>query len=349
MKSSGAALLWLALAACGSPSGLGAYGDREKSPSALKTDVTPEAAAARAALDSGDAIGACAILEEVLARTPRDLGLACMLQDAELAAGQEAPALRARYLGQARERDDGDAWVLVARLEGTTAEARSILDRAARLDPANAWAHYGLAFVEARSGFWGEAQGHLKRALELDPGHLAARRLEAALLARDGKYEEARTAYSAWLEASKLDPRVDPAWRLAAQLDLALVELESGHPRAARNHLAALSDGVGQPGLAARRLCLLAASEQTLGRSSQALEAARAAEALAPQSALPKVQQALLHEQWLGDPAAAKAAWERVIGEARTSGDLSDLIQSMRARVVLERLGAASDGAPGPR
>ena len=98
-------------------------------------------------------------------------------------------------------------------------------------------------------------------------------------------------------------------------------------------------------GIAGRRLCIIAATEQSLGHSELALAAAREAEAVAPQLVLPKVQQALLHEQWLKDPDAAKAAWGRVLSEARTSGDLSDLIQSMRARVVLERLDAGVPSA----
>ncbi len=345
MKLALVALLGIGFAACGAPSGIDAYGDREHSPTALRTALLPDVVTARTALDAGDAIGARKILEGLCSRAPADLALAIMLQEAEISAGEDLSALRERYLSLAREKDDANAWVLAARLEATPAEARALLERATRLDPKNVWAHYAQGFVEARDGSWSEAQVHLKQALELDPANLPARRLEAALLARDGKFEEARVAFGAWLEASKDDPRVEPASRVAVELDLAIVELEAGEPRAARTRLAALPVGSDATGSAARRLCILAATEQSLGHSELALAAARESEAIAPQSVLPKVQQALLHEEWLKDPDAAKAAWGRVLSEARTSGDLSDLIQSMRARVVLERLDAGVPSA----
>jgi tetratricopeptide (TPR) repeat protein len=245
----------------------------------------------------------------------------------------------------ARERDDAAAWLLAARLERTPAESRAMLERALRKDADSAWVNYGLAFVQSRDGNWSEAQTYLKRALELDPAHLPARRLEAALLARDGKFDAAREAFGAWLEISRSDPRIEPRLRLAAELDLALVDVQSGHSRAARARLIALADTEGSAGDAGRRLCLLAAAEQGLGKPERALEAARAAESADPSSALPRVQQALIHEQWLQDPEAAKAAWGRVLSEAQSGGDLGDLIQGMRARVVLERL----DAAPAPQ
>ncbi|MBK8178426.1 MAG: hypothetical protein IPK67_05920 [Planctomycetes bacterium] len=348
MKLAAAASLALLLAACGSSGGLDAYGNRETAPSALPVPVRDDARAARAALNGGDAAGARSILERACERAPGDLGLAVMLQEAELAAGEEPQALRARYGELARQRNDARSWVLAARLEPDGAPAREALDRALSLDPGCAWALYGRAFHEAREGEWTEAQKLLAQALSLDAALLPARRLEAALFARDGKYEQAQEAFEAWLEAAQDDPRVDPALRVATVLDLALVDLESGSPRAARDRLASLTDGPADAASLGRRLCVLAAVEQALGHSELALEAAQAAERASPDSPLAKVQQALLHEQWLGDPVAAKEAWQRVLGEARTSGDLTDLIQSMRARVVLERLESAS-GAPKPR
>jgi len=332
--------LCASLAGCGSPGGIDDYGDLRESATALEPQLLPDARAARAALDSGDAALGRALLAELCSRAPADLGLAVMLQDAELAAGEDPVLQRARYLDRARERDDPHSLILAARLERAPAEARSMLERALRSDPANPWASYGLAHVQARDGSWREAQQHLVRALEADPAHLPARRLQAALLARDGKFDDAHNAYSLWLEISREDPRIDPRSRLVAELDLALVEVQSDRSRAARARLLALAQWTGPAGAEGRRLCLLAAAEQDLDRPERALEAARGAEAADPASALPRVQQALLHEQWLEDPEAARAAWERVLSEARSGGDLSDLIQSMRARVVLERLDA---------
>lgn len=341
MKAAGWTPWLVLLAACGAPTGLEAYGDRARAPSALDARLAPDVHEARAALDSGDAGGARRILEDLSQASPADLGLAVMLQDAELAAGEDPAALRARYLALARDTDDPKVLLLAARLERSAGEARAMLERAARLAPTSAWPRYALAFVQAREGLWGEAQSHLRKALDLDPAHLPARWLEAALLARDGKFGPAKIAYEAWLEASRDDPRVDPAARVAAELDLAIVELESGEARAARARLASLPDSDPGQTSAARRLCLIAAAEHALGRPDLANDAASRAEVAAPAMTLPKVQQALLQAQWLKDPEAARAAWGRVLSEARTSGDLSDLIQSMRARVVLERLDAA--------
>lgn len=347
MKRAAELLLCCSLACCGSPGGIEDYGDLRKSPTALTPQQLLDASAARAALDAGDAALGRALMEELCSRAPADLGLAVMLQDAELSAGEDLALLRARYLNLARERDDPHSLILAARLERTPSEARSMLERALRSDPRSAWASYGLAYVQARDGNWREAQKQLDRALEADPAHLPARRLQAALLARDGKFEDAQRAYSAWLDISRGDPRIDPQLRLAAELDLALVEVQSGHSRAARARLQSMVETSSAHGLAGRRLCLLAAAEQDLGRPERALEAARSAESADPDSALPRVQQALIHEQWLEDPQAARAAWERVLTEARSGGDLSDLIQGMRARVVLERLDAAALPASG--
>src|SRR5688572_6372867 len=116
-------LVLCGVSACGAPSGIDAYGDREHSPTALAPELEPDAKSARAALARGEPAAARAILEKLCARTPRDLGLAAMLQDSELAAGEDPSELRARYLDVARERDDADSLVLAARLEGTTTEA----------------------------------------------------------------------------------------------------------------------------------------------------------------------------------------------------------------------------------
>jgi hypothetical protein len=82
---------------------------------------------------------------------------------------------------------------------------------------------------------------------------------------------------------------------------------------------------------------LLAAVELALGRSEQALTAARDAEAREAGALLPLVQQALLQEHALDDPAAARQAWERVLAVSSGGGDMNALILGLRARVALER------------
>jgi lipopolysaccharide biosynthesis regulator YciM len=119
-----------------------------------------------------------------------------------------------------------------------------------------------------------------------------------------------------------------------AELDLAQLQLLEGNDRKAREILLGLAE---QPTDAVRRLCLLAAVEHTRGEAERALNAAREAEARDTGAVLPLVQQALLQEGALDDPAAARRTWERVLERAERSKDLGALILGLRARVALER------------
>lgn len=82
-----------------------------------------------------------------------------------------------------------------------------------------------------------------------------------------------------------------------------------------------------------------------------ALAAARAAAAADPSAILPQVQQALLYEYWLEQPAEALAAWERALALAEGAADLPAILQRARAQVHVERLGrelaAAAEEADG--
>ena len=97
MKIPAEALLLFALAACGATGGLESYGDRERAPSALAPERRGPVVAARVELDRGDASAARALLEQAVAAAPGDVGMHVMLQEAELAAGENAEALRERY------------------------------------------------------------------------------------------------------------------------------------------------------------------------------------------------------------------------------------------------------------
>src|SRR5205085_4714798 len=83
------------------------------------------------------------------------------------------------------------------------------------------------------------------------------------------------------------------------------------------------------------------------GDPQLALAAAEQAATLAPGELLPLVQQALLQELWMKDPAAADAAWTRVLALSKSSSDLSSMLERMRARVRLERHRRTLD-APAP-
>jgi tetratricopeptide (TPR) repeat protein len=322
------------------------YGESRTDP--LSEHERAEVRRARDALAANECAPARVCADALCASRPESIGLAILRQDIELACGADDAALAQSYLERAQAEPSATSLVLAARLAEDATQERELLQRALELDARSVWARYALAHAQAREGNWSEAQQELARALELDPAHLPSRRLEAALLARGGNPDDAIEALEVWLEASRFEPLVDPRSRLSAQLDLAHLWLLSGEADKARSLLVGLGDSSGD---SARRLCLLAAAEQAGGRYQKALEASLAAENSADgarQGALPIVQQAVLHEQWLRDPAAARAAWQRVLSAARTGDDLGDLIQSMRARVVLERFELQPETASRP-
>ncbi len=78
------------------------------------------------------------------------------------------------------------------------------------------------------------------------------------------------------------------------------------------------------------------------------MRAARRARVALPSAILPRVQEALLLELWLGDGASARAAWEEVLALTADSDDLADGLQRFRAEVHLQRLARAAQvsGAP---
>ena len=296
---------------------------------------------AREDLMTGDLEGAFAILEPLAARRAENVPLAVMLQEVEL--GRAGEAGREAVAEEARDRAEAFptpvTLLLAARVEADPDRARALIERALRIDVECAWAHYALAHLEAREGHWVEAQTRLARALEIDPGHLPGRRLEAAFLARDGKNTQAVDALERWLLLTENDPLVDPGDRFLAGLDLAQLHLLEGETGRARTLALFLTN---EPeGGAATRLAILAAVEQARGDPERALRAAVQAEEADPDDPLPVLQQALLYDAWLGDPEAARAQWERLIEIAREQGDLGGLLQSMRARVELERSVAA--------
>jgi len=291
---------------------------------------------ARAASDAGDFESARSLLEPVAHRRPDDVAVAIMLQDATLApaSAEQREALVVAARSRADESPAVQSLLLAARIEPDARAARTWLERAVAAGPRNAWTHYALAHLEASSGNWVEAHRRLAKALEIDPGHRSARRLEAAVVARAGKTADAIDALELWIGATEGDPRIATDSRVLAELDLAHLLILAGEAERAREVLVGLADVALDQ---VRRWCLLAAAEQGLGRPNEALDAARAAQALDPDSVLPLVQEALLVEHHLQDREAARAAWLRVLEAVRGNTGLGALIQGLRARVVLER------------
>jgi tetratricopeptide (TPR) repeat protein len=260
--------------------------------------------------------------------------------------------LRERYRQRAEEEPNAEgsrrvaSLVLAARVEPDPLAAQVLLDRAEKLDPRCSWCSYGRAFLAARSGDWAEVRTRMARAKAADPGHMPTLWLETWMLSRSGSHPEAIVSLDTWIEKAQGDPRLDPRLVSEAKLDRALLAVLDGDPKDAREILAELeADPRVDP---ARRSTVAAGAEQESGEPALALAAAEEAERHGPDDLLPIVQQALLHEMWLGDLQAAEADWTRALALARADPGLGSLLERARARVRLERF-AAARAASAPR
>ncbi len=227
--------------------------------------------------------------------------------------------------------------LLAARVETDPAKALDWLDRALVLDPSCAWAHYGRAYVllKQRDQYrWRNSREALARALALDPSHVLARRMEAWMLAQEGNTGQAAIALERWLIATEFDPRVDHEGRVEARLDLARVWLTAGRVDPALRELKSME---GEPYDRERRLLLLAVALTEKGDADGALSVVRQAGLIPGVGVLPWVQEALLLEHWFEDGSSALVLWKQILEEAGESSDPAVLLQSFRARVVVER------------
>lgn len=334
----------LALAALAAFAGCGLFGrpvsDYVPQASAERTWTDLEAEEVRevhrlAAL--GDLDTARAWLSRLRRRHPQRLGLAFLQQDLECAAGRRAQVF-ADAVALAEDEPTPEHLLLAARVEDDPQAARARIERALSIDPDSAWAHHALAHRLARDGDWVAAGERVQRALALDPGLLPARRLETMVLARGGDRDLAIAALARWIHNAQRDPLVGAHELDAARLDLAQLLILDDEAEQSRAVLAQLAE----PERAGARVELVfAAVEQAQGRPVRALDAARAAGDQDTNEALGDVQEALLQEDWLGDRAAARAAWERVQNHARAGSDLASVLLGLRARAALERLDAA--------
>ena len=310
---------------------------------------------ARALVRIGDLESALTVLGEVFARQPRSISVGAFLQDVQIAllpaiaaAGQVTPEVRdraRRWRERAQERRTPTNLVLAARIEEDALAAKLLLEEALEIDDRCAWAHYGLAHHHAKADEWALAEEFLSLALEVDPGHLPARRLEAARLVRAGAPEVALAALDAWLEHAEDDPRVPSEQLWSAWFDRAHLLVDLDEPTEA---LASFERIVDEDWELGSRQALLAVIEFGRKRPSQALRAAQQSEELLPDSIVPLVQQALLHDARGGDPIASKRAWERVRAAVAETDEaaLSSMIWSLRALVEIERLEARLPTVP---
>lgn len=313
---------------------------------------------ARVALDAGRRMEALERLRALRDQQPGNLEVAAWLQDVEedllldgvdlfapensLVGTSPATVLQRHYRGRPGAGTVGErtavGLVLSARAEEDDRAARSQLEAAIDLDPRCAWAHYGLSHVLLRDreaiNRWALASASLERALELDPGNLRARRLEAWMLGEEGSRDEAEGQLRRWIDIADEDPRVSATELTDARLDLARLLLLRGEaPRAKR----ILADLEGTAWGRNRRLTLMAVALQEDGAHAEALEYALRAQWADEAGLLPLVQEALLHELFLGDRATAVERWREISGRSQDSASLADLVQALRARVRIER------------
>lgn len=279
-----------------------------------------------------------AILAPVVVERPEDIAVALLLQDAELRLGSDGPE---RVLAAARARVESEpnfqALLFLARVEPDPEAALALARRAVESRPQSPWGHYAEAFCSARLGDWIGAQRANARALELDPGHRAAARLEAAILARAGRNREAIVALRAWLAAVEDDPNFSDDARVLARLDLVQLLVLAREDGAALDELTRLPEAGGQ---ALRRACLEAAALQGAGRPDEALAAARRGQSADATSLVPLIQEALLQQHHRKDPQAAAELWRKLLATEESRAGLGALLDSVRARIALER-GAA--------
>jgi len=358
-----AALLLLFVAACWAPA-LRSIPETRSPYDVLPSEALERLAAARDLFMRGEAAAAEDAFRALAREFPKNLPIAVWLQEAEIASAQpvdRSEELRETYRKRAEEEPSAENLVLAARVEPDLQAARVLLERAGMLDKACPWSPYGRAWLAASAGEWSEVRKRIAEAKAADPGHMPTLWLETWLLARSGGLPEALTSLETWIEKARDDPRVDPRLVDAAVLDRALLAVLHDDPKLARSLLA---DVEGRPIDEGRMLMIEAGAQQELGNGADALASARKAEEAAQNEILPIVQQALLHEVWLGDPVAAEGDWKRALERSQTAASaaahihapgtstippqasIGSLIERVRARVKLERLAAARARAP---
>jgi tetratricopeptide (TPR) repeat protein len=324
--------------ACGGPGTAVVEREPRPGPHDLLVRVLPqEVAEVQRLRSTGDLETARAWVARLTAREPDHLPLACLNQDVQIEAlgAESLPDLRAAAQARIEAGPDLVGLLLAARVAPDAESARVLLDRALEVAPDSAWSHYALAHLEAREGRWRVAGERVDRALLADPAHAWAWRLKTQILARGGPREQCIGELKQWIEAARGNPFFQRSEVDAARMDLAQQLLLDGESEDAREVLAQM-DGSTQAG--ARCQQLTAAIDQAESEPEAALASARLAAEADPTDALSLVQQALLEEDWLGNPEEARQLWQSVLEVSSTRGDLAGLLLSLRARAALERL-----------
>lgn len=120
---------------------------------------------------------------------------------AALSAGRKAEALDIlKSIGAAAQGDPLALMTWALSLEPRGAESLALLERAARVGPGEAQAHFNLAVILQALGELPRAIAHYDHALRLNPGHLGALNNQSDLLRRRGRAEEGWALMRRYLE-----------------------------------------------------------------------------------------------------------------------------------------------------
>ncbi len=319
--------------------------------STSRYDRIPDAYAAefrtaRARFLAGDTAQARARFERLLDALPDIVPIGVWWQECEIELS-DAETLRLRSEERAALQPGVGAEILAARAQADSIAAETWIARAANRDPNCVWVYYARAFAAARAGSADVARDELNRALTIDPGHLPSRRLEIELLTRDGSSEAARIRLTGWVVRAAEDPRVLPRDLADARLDLALLAIGAQDVDSAADQVDEIDARFVDPWRLAATRAVIAHEEGDIAGARKYIDTARA---LAPREILPAVQEALLFDDDVNDPFRARAAWNVVRELASESDELSSALETLRARVRLERLDREmpEPAAPGP-
>jgi tetratricopeptide (TPR) repeat protein len=245
-------------------------------------EAAPESAEARrnlalALTRAGDPQAAVAELETALAQHPEDLLVRFDLGNALSAAGKTSEAI-AELSGAVEQQPD----FVPARFNlandliraGRWGEARQQLEAVVELDPRHTNARYLLAMSLQQGGQSGEAERRLRELLEQEPDHLPSRQGLAAILVSRGDAAGAMQLYRDALARGA-------AGRAAAQIQLAIAELEGRRNRPQARDLALRAAIAAAPDFAPARMVLAGelAADQRWAEAAEQFEAAIAAEA----------------------------------------------------------------------
>jgi len=147
----------------------------------------------RRRLQAGDAVGAASLLRRAVQASPGDANVRAALG----VALRGIDPVRARYQlwrAVALRPEHAEALYHLGALslqEGDQAQAREMLERAARAGARNLHLHEALAYLYAEVDRFADAVQHLRRAMEIAPGEPKFRLRLAVLQERSGAYPEA--------------------------------------------------------------------------------------------------------------------------------------------------------------